>query len=105
MTSYLKKIESSLSGIFSGIFNYFYEHKVFTSSVQHLLRFCYHSFQNFSLTKEELGMTRVGDLSEQDMVKVRSLALIELTALFDTYGISMNRRKPLTKLKQKGMTH
>eukprot|EP00794_Sanderia_malayensis_P012158 gene12158-13412_t len=38
---------------------------------------------NFSLKQEKTGMTRISDLSEQDMAKVRSLALIELTALFD----------------------
>lgn len=58
--------------------------------------------QNFTLAKEELGMTTIGDLSEEDMVKVRSLALIELTALFDTYTIPMNRKKAPSKLKFKG---
>jgi len=56
---------------------------------------------NFTLAKEELGMTTIGDLSEEDMVKVRSLALIELTALFDTYTIPMNRKKAPSKLKFK----
>ena len=58
--------------------------------------------QNFTLQPEKLGITRICDLSETDMVKVRSLALIELTALFDTYSIHMNRRKHFSKLKTKG---
>ncbi|XP_065063081.1 rho GTPase-activating protein 18-like [Rhopilema esculentum] len=56
---------------------------------------------NFTLQPEKLGITGIPDLSESDMVKVRSLALIELTALFDTCGIPMKRRKQFTKLKQK----
>lgn len=35
---------------------------------------------NFTLTKDELGVTGVKDLSTSDMEKVRSLSLIELTA-------------------------
>ena len=46
-------------------------------------------------------MTRVGDLSRADMEKVRSLTLIELTALFDSHGLALHRRKPIKK-KVKG---
>ena len=60
------------------------------------------SLQNFTLAKEELGKTKIGDLSEEDMTKVRSLALIELTALFDAHEIPMNRKKSPSKLKLKG---
>lgn len=56
---------------------------------------------NFTLTREELGKTHIGDLADEDMVKVRSLALLELTALFDAYAIPMNRRKCPTKQKYK----
>ena len=54
-------------------------------------------FQNFTLTKDELGVTRVQDLSLQDMEKVRSLSLIELTALFDSHGLALHRRKPIRR--------
>ena len=50
-------------------------------------------------------MTRISDLSEDDMLKVRSLALIELTALFDTYGVAVKRRRHFAKLKQKGLPY
>lgn len=53
--------------------------------------------QNFTLTKDELGVTGVHDLSPQDMEKVRSLSLIELTALFDSHGLALHRRKPVRR--------
>lgn len=46
-------------------------------------------------------MTKVGDLAAQDMKKVHRLALIEMTALFDTAGIDLKPQKAL-KLKVKG---
>ncbi|CAH1247520.1 ARHGAP18 [Branchiostoma lanceolatum] len=59
---------------------------------------------NFTLVKDKLGVTKVGDLSERDMKKVRSLALIELTALFDTHNIELKRRRPgKVKLKESGV--
>lgn len=64
----------------------------------------YICLQNFTLTRDELGVTRIEDLSAQDMEKVRSLALIELTALFDSNNLVFNRRKP-TKRKTKGMLY
>ena len=57
--------------------------------------------QNFTLTRDDYGITRIEDLSAKDMEKVRSLALIELTALFDQNNLVFNRRKP-TKRKTKG---
>ena len=55
---------------------------------------------NFTLTRDDYGVTRIEDLSAKDMEKVRSLALIELTALFDQNNLVFNRRKP-TKRKTK----
>uniref|UniRef100_A0A8B7TLQ8 Rho GTPase-activating protein 40-like n=1 Tax=Castor canadensis TaxID=51338 RepID=A0A8B7TLQ8_CASCN len=40
-----------------------------------------------------LGVTRIGDLSSQDMKKVPPLALIELTALCDILGLDLKRSK------------
>ena len=57
------------------------------------------SFQNFVLVKDVLGVTNIDDLCEADVRKVRSLALIELTALFDTNNITYSRRKPKKRLK------
>ncbi|CAK8697181.1 unnamed protein product [Clavelina lepadiformis] len=58
------------------------------------------SLPNFSLVKDRLGITKISDLSPIDMRKVQSLALIELTALFDLRGIDLKRRK-LGKMKPK----
>ncbi|KXJ20532.1 Rho GTPase-activating protein 18 [Exaiptasia diaphana] len=59
---------------------------------------------NYTLTKDELGVTHISDISKQDMEKVRSLALIELTALFDSHGIALHRRKPVKrKVKESGI--
>ncbi|XP_014662966.1 PREDICTED: rho GTPase-activating protein 18-like isoform X2 [Priapulus caudatus] len=43
---------------------------------------------NIYLLPEPLGVTRVGYLGPSDMKRVQTLALIELTALFDQYNIS-----------------
>lgn len=56
-------------------------------------------FQNFVLVKDVLGVTNIEDLSEADVRKVRALALIELTALFDTNNITYSRRKHKKRLK------
>nr|XP_017212261.1 rho GTPase-activating protein 40-like [Danio rerio] len=40
-----------------------------------------------------LGVTRVQDLSQQDMKKVRQLALIDMTALCDLLGLEVKRHK------------
>ena len=64
---------------------------------------CYLSFdfpQAFEAKNDPLGVTMIGDLAEVDMPKIRSLALIELTALFDLYDITYSR--PKRKKKPKG---
>uniref|UniRef100_A0A8C8SGA8 Rho GTPase activating protein 40 n=1 Tax=Pelusios castaneus TaxID=367368 RepID=A0A8C8SGA8_9SAUR len=53
----------------------------------------------FKIPKGRLGVTRIGDLSPQDMKKVPTLALIELTALCDILGLELKRNKAA---KQKG---
>ncbi|XP_031548850.1 rho GTPase-activating protein 18-like isoform X1 [Actinia tenebrosa] len=59
---------------------------------------------NFTLMKDELGVTQISDFSKQDMEKVRSLALIELTALFDSHSLPFHRRKPIKKkVKETGI--
>nr|XP_047905054.1 rho GTPase-activating protein 40 isoform X3 [Anser cygnoides] len=52
----------------------------------------------FKIHKGRLGVTRVGDLSAQDMKKIPTLALIELTALCDVLGFELKRNKA-AKLK------
>ncbi|XP_069740133.1 rho GTPase-activating protein 18-like isoform X3 [Narcine bancroftii] len=52
----------------------------------------------YRIHKNKLGTTRMGDLSEQDMKKLRTLALIELTALFDVLDMEVKRHKA-TKVK------
>ncbi|EHH65347.1 Rho-type GTPase-activating protein 40 [Macaca fascicularis] len=51
------------------------------------------SLPKFTIPKGRLGVTRIGDLSLQDMRKVPSLALIELTALCDVLGLDLKRSK------------
>ncbi|ELU05836.1 hypothetical protein CAPTEDRAFT_167257 [Capitella teleta] len=58
---------------------------------------------NFVLVKDTLGVTRVSDLGKADVVKLHSLALIELTALFDIHNLSYNRRKPKRRMKEHGV--
>ncbi|KFO97922.1 Rho GTPase-activating protein 40, partial [Calypte anna] len=52
----------------------------------------------FKIPKGRLGVTRIGDLSAQDMKKIPTLALIELTALCDVLGFELKRNKTV-KLK------
>ncbi|XP_053430674.1 rho GTPase-activating protein 40 isoform X2 [Nycticebus coucang] len=51
------------------------------------------SLPEFRIHKGRLGVTRIGDLSLQDMKKVPPLALIELTALCDVLGLDLKRNK------------
>uniref|UniRef100_A0A8C3SMN2 Rho GTPase activating protein 40 n=1 Tax=Chelydra serpentina TaxID=8475 RepID=A0A8C3SMN2_CHESE len=50
-------------------------------------------FLQFRIPKGRLGVTRIGDLSPQDMKKIPTLALIELTALCDILGLELKRNK------------
>nr|XP_014425914.1 rho GTPase-activating protein 40 isoform X1 [Pelodiscus sinensis] len=55
----------------------------------------------FKIPKGRLGVTRIGDLSPQDMKKIPTLALIELTALCDVLGLELKRNKaPKQKAKE-----
>lgn len=64
-----------------------------------ILSLPYCLLQNFVLQKDSLGVTRVGNLGKSDVVKLHSLALIELTSLLDIHNISYTRRKSKRKLK------
>ncbi|NXR88089.1 RHG18 protein, partial [Hypocryptadius cinnamomeus] len=55
---------------------------------------------NFRLPKDKTGTTKIGDLAPQDMKKVYSLALIELTALYDVLGTEFKQQKAV-KIKTK----
>ncbi|KAM8809882.1 rho GTPase-activating protein 18 [Eudromia elegans] len=55
---------------------------------------------NFKLPKDKTGTTKIGDLAPQDMKKVYSLALIELTALYDILGTEFKQQKA-AKIKTK----
>ncbi|KAK7489373.1 hypothetical protein BaRGS_00019317 [Batillaria attramentaria] len=57
----------------------------------------------FEAKHDPLGITLIGDLAETDMPKIRSLALIELTALFDLYEITYSRPKRKKKPKEHGL--
>lgn len=59
---------------------------------------------NFRLQQDKTGTTKVGDLAPQDMAKVHSLALIELTALYDTLGTEFKHQKAMRiKTKETGL--
>ncbi|XP_044280660.1 rho GTPase-activating protein 18 isoform X1 [Varanus komodoensis] len=59
---------------------------------------------NYRLPKDKTGTTRVGDLAPQDMKKIHVLALIELTALFDIFGIELKPQKAIkNKIKESGL--
>ena len=64
---------------------------------------CVCVYQNFKLIRDKTGLTKVGDLSPQDMKKVHRLVLIEMTALYDTAGIDLKAHKAV-KLKVKGQS-
>uniref|UniRef100_A0A8C0F0D4 Rho GTPase activating protein 40 n=1 Tax=Bubo bubo TaxID=30461 RepID=A0A8C0F0D4_BUBBB len=55
----------------------------------------------FKIPKGRLGVTRIGDLSAQDMKKIPTLALIELTALCDILGFELKRNKALLSCLEK----
>ncbi|XP_066480413.1 rho GTPase-activating protein 28 isoform X2 [Tiliqua scincoides] len=48
---------------------------------------------NFTVRKSRFGLTEVGDLSLDDMKKIRYLSLIELTAFYDALGIELKRNR------------
>uniref|UniRef100_A0A8D0GNL9 Rho GTPase-activating protein 18 n=1 Tax=Sphenodon punctatus TaxID=8508 RepID=A0A8D0GNL9_SPHPU len=59
---------------------------------------------NFRLSKDKTGTTKIGDLAPQDMKKVHSLALIELTALYDILGTELKPQKAVKmKMKESGL--
>ncbi|XP_060095200.1 rho GTPase-activating protein 18 isoform X1 [Heteronotia binoei] len=59
---------------------------------------------NFRLPKDKTGTTKIGDLAIQDMKKIHSLALIELTALFDILGTELKPQKAIKmKVKESGL--
>ncbi|NWS21487.1 RHG28 protein, partial [Pachyramphus minor] len=47
----------------------------------------------FIVRKSRLGLTEVGDLSPEDMKKIRYLSLIELTAFYDALGVELKRNR------------
>nr|XP_034981343.1 rho GTPase-activating protein 28 isoform X1 [Zootoca vivipara] len=51
------------------------------------------SLPNFTIRKSRFGLTEVGDLSLDDMKKIRYLSLIELTAFYDALGIELKRNR------------
>ncbi|XP_051951572.1 rho GTPase-activating protein 18 [Xyrauchen texanus] len=59
---------------------------------------------DFKVSQDKTGRTRVGDLSPEDMKKVRRLVLIEMSALFDTCGIELKAHKALKiKVRESGL--
>ncbi|NXK58376.1 RHG28 protein, partial [Sylvietta virens] len=47
----------------------------------------------FIVQKSRFGLTEVGDLSPEDMKKIRYLSLIELTAFYDALGVELKRNR------------
>ncbi|XP_044099305.1 rho GTPase-activating protein 28 isoform X1 [Neovison vison] len=52
-----------------------------------------YALTKFTVQKTRFGLTEAGDLSAEDMKKIRHLSLIELTAFFDAFGIQLKRNK------------
>ncbi|XP_055994215.1 rho GTPase-activating protein 28 [Sorex fumeus] len=52
-----------------------------------------YALTKFIVQKTRFGLTEAGDLSTEDMKKIRHLSLIELTAFFDAFGIQLKRNK------------
>ncbi|XP_054550175.1 rho GTPase-activating protein 28 isoform X2 [Talpa occidentalis] len=52
-----------------------------------------YALTKFIVQKTRFGLTEAGDLSAEDMKKIRHLSLIELTAFFDAFGIQLKRTK------------
>ncbi|BFZ11140.1 hypothetical protein BsWGS_14179 [Bradybaena similaris] len=57
----------------------------------------------FEPKSDPLGLTLMGDLAECDMHKIKALAHIELTTLFDHYNIVYTRPKRKRKTKEHGI--
>ncbi|XP_067403683.1 rho GTPase-activating protein 28 isoform X3 [Emydura macquarii macquarii] len=58
----------------------------------------------FIVRKTRFGLTEVGDLSLEDIKKIRYLSLIELTAFYDALGIELKRnRTERTKGRENGL--
>ncbi|KAG8444244.1 hypothetical protein GDO86_009433 [Hymenochirus boettgeri] len=59
---------------------------------------------NFRLQEDKTGTTKIGDLAPQDMKKVTSLALIELSALYDVLGSELKlQRAAKIKVRECGL--
>lgn len=59
---------------------------------------------DFKVSQDKTGQTKVGDLSAEDMKKVRRLVLIEMSALFDTCGVEVKAHKALkVKVRESGL--
>lgn len=58
---------------------------------------------DFDIQPDPLGNTHIGDLSPSDLDHLKSLALIELTALFDNNNILWSRRKAKKKFQETGV--
>ncbi|PVD32686.1 hypothetical protein C0Q70_08131 [Pomacea canaliculata] len=57
----------------------------------------------FQPKQDSLGITMIDDISSGDMERIQPLALIELTALFDTYNISYTKLKRKKKSREHGL--
>lgn len=56
------------------------------------------------IRKSRFGLTEVGDLSFDDLKKIRYLSLIELTAFYDALGIELKRNRT-ERVKGRGRYH
>ncbi|KAK2493446.1 hypothetical protein MC885_019421 [Smutsia gigantea] len=52
-----------------------------------------YALTRFIVQKTRFGLSEAGDLSAEDMKKIRHLSLIELTAFFDAFGIQLKRNR------------
>lgn len=55
--------------------------------------------QELMISDDSLGTTYISDLSRKDVSRIQPLALIELTSLYDTHGITYVRGKQTSRTR------
>ena len=70
-------------------------------NLQVLCDTCDWFLKELKVIEDEQGITCIDDLSVRDLNRIRTLALIELTALYDQHGIVFIRHKG--RMRTKGL--
>ena len=65
--------------------------------------FSFSLMQNITIQRDKLGVTPVHFLATKDIDRVRQIALIELTAVFDRLNLTYTSHRKSSKKRFKGM--